>query len=84
MVVDDVALDQPKTKDMAAKLRGLNVSGYITILVDEINTNAMLASSNIPGCYYHHINYLNPVALLKSQHVMVTKSALAQLEERLA
>lgn len=83
VVVDDLALDAPKTKLMQEKLSKLSLSGVITLVVDEVNENALLASNNLPLVQYDHVHVIDPVQWLKSQHVVITQNAFKKLEENL-
>jgi large subunit ribosomal protein L4 len=65
-VVDGIALEAPKTKLLAQKIKGM---GYERVLVitDEIDDNLY-----------------DPVSLLRFDHTIITKGAVAQFEEMLA
>lgn len=83
VVVDALALEAPKTKLMQEKLKKLSLSGVVTLVVDEVNENALLASNNLPLVQYDHVHTIDPVQWLKSQHVVMTQKAFKQLEENL-
>ena len=79
-VVDDFRLDQPKTKLLAQKVKSM---GFETLLVitDEIDQNLLLSSRNLANVQIISVRNANPVALVRSPNVLLTKAALSKLEE---
>ena len=81
-VVDQFTVDTPKTKDLVSKLNGLQVK-KVLIVMDNENQNLLLASGNIPYVNISELNYLDPVSLVASEHVLVTVETLKKIEEKL-
>jgi len=81
-VVDSVALDAPKTKLFAQKIKGM---GYDSVLVvtDVIDENVFLASRNLPNVLVLSVNEADPVSLVRFPKVLMTKAAVAKFEELL-
>jgi large subunit ribosomal protein L4 len=79
-VVDDFRLDQPKTKLLAQKVKSM---GFETVLVitDQIDQNLLLSSRNLANVQIISVRNANPVALVRSPNVLLTKAALSRLEE---
>jgi large subunit ribosomal protein L4 len=85
VVVDEFTLEAPKTKQMAAKLSGMGMAGQaVLIITDGINANVALASRNLPNVAIIEAHEADPVSLVYCAKVVITKSALAKVEELLA
>ena len=79
-VVDNFNLDAPKTKLLVQKLNDMNVNS--ALLVDaQDNENLYLSARNLPTASFAHVSKLNPVQLLKYDHVVMTVDAIRALEE---
>lgn len=81
-VVDQFTVESPKTKELVAKLQGLNVRKAL-ILTDRDDANLWLAAGNIPHIVVSELNYLDPVSLVAHEHVLVTVDTLKKIEESL-
>jgi len=79
-VVDSLTIEAPKTKLFAAKIKGM---GYESVLVitDDLDENVFLASRNLPNVLVVEVQQADPVSLVRFQHVLMTKAALAKFEE---
>ena len=82
-VVDEFALDKPKTKDMASRLSTLGFSDVLIVTADKDDVLG-LASRNLPRVAVQHCGELSPVSLLAFNRVLMTVAAARRLEERLA
>ncbi|MDN5842536.1 MAG: 50S ribosomal protein L4 [Alcaligenaceae bacterium] len=82
-VLEAFELDSPKTKQAAAKLKDLGVSGSVLIITDELNENVYLATRNLPNVAVIETRYADPLSLIHYKKVLITKPAIAQLEEML-
>jgi len=83
VVSNDIAPATPKTKELVAKLKGLDAK-RILIVADNIDSNLALASRNIPYVDVSLAQNLSPVSLVAAEKVIATPAAIKQLEERLA
>jgi large subunit ribosomal protein L4 len=81
-VVDDFRLDQPKTKLLAQKVKSMGFDRLL-VITDEVDQNLLLSSRNLPHVEVIAVRNANPVALVRSAHVVLTKAALAKLEQML-
>jgi large subunit ribosomal protein L4 len=81
-IVDQFTVETPKTKDLVSKLQGLQVK-KVLILTDSEDQNLLLASGNIPHVNISELNYIDPVRLVASEHVLVTVETLKKIEEKL-
>jgi large subunit ribosomal protein L4 len=79
----EVLATTPKTKALRTQLDSFD-SKRTLIVVSEVDMNLALASRNIPYVEVVAAANLNPVLLVAADKVIVTPSALQQLEERLA
>ena len=84
LVVDQVQMDQPKTKDVIRLLDQLKVDGTALIVTGEVNANAQLAARNIPDVDVTTSASLNTYDTLKFDCLILTKDALSGLESRLS
>ena len=78
--LDDLKLDEVKTKAMQAVLKNLNVSKAMVVLADN-DQNVVLSARNIPDVITALPNTINVYDVLKYNTVILTKSAVASIEE---
>ncbi|MEO9064802.1 MAG: 50S ribosomal protein L4 [Burkholderiaceae bacterium] len=84
-VVDSFVVDAPKTKLLADKLKGLGITGVSTLVIaDTVDENMMLASRNLLGVLVVEPRHADPVSLVQYKNVILTRSALAKIEEMLS
>lgn len=82
VLVDDFAIDAPKTKVFAAKLADMGISNAL-ILTESVEQNLHLASRNVPHVDVRDVAGLDPVSLVAFEKVVVTVPALKKIEEML-
>jgi large subunit ribosomal protein L4 len=82
-VVDDFTLDGPKTKLLAQKVKAMGLE-EVLLITDEIDRNLALSSRNLTNVEVIAARHANPVALVRSPAVVLTRKAMARLEEMLA
>lgn len=82
-VVESFALDAPKTKLMSQKLKGMGLSSVL-LITEEFNENLYLASRNLPNVLVVEPRTADPVSLIYYKDVLITRAALAKVEEMLA
>ena len=83
-VVDQIALDAPKTKLLAQKIKALGLSGTILVVVDALHDNVHLSSRNLQGVLVLEAREVDPVSLVRFDHVLLTRASVTQFEEILA
>ncbi|MFA5684509.1 MAG: 50S ribosomal protein L4 [Lysobacteraceae bacterium] len=82
-VVDELDLAQPKTRELVAKLKALEVTR--PLLVTESGSEALyLAARNIPYVQVRDVQGMDPVALVGADYVVLTADAVKKVEEWLA
>ena len=80
IVVDEMKFEEIKTKNFQAMLNNLSVAKALVVL-EEGNTNAVLSARNIEGVKTAGVNTINVYDVLKYNTVIVTKAAVATIEE---
>ena len=80
IVLDDLSLTEVKTKEMAKVLANIKC-GKALIVMDGSNTNVMLSARNIPEVKTASVSTINVYDLLKYNTLVVTKDAVAKIEE---
>jgi large subunit ribosomal protein L4 len=83
-VVDQIALDAPKTKLLAQKIKALGLSGTILVVVDALHDNLQLSSRSLQGVLVLETREVDPVSLVRFDHVLLTRASVTQFEEILA
>src|SRR5918992_1058622 len=81
-VVEQFKLDGPKTKLLAQKVKSLGFEAVL-VLTEEVDQNLALSSRNLDNVQVMAVRNANPVALVRSPRVLLTKGAVARLEELL-
>jgi large subunit ribosomal protein L4 len=79
-VVENVALDSPKTRGLAAKLKGYGVESVL-VITDELDENLYLSSRNLPNVLVLEAHEADPVSLVRFPRVLITRAAVAKMEE---
>jgi large subunit ribosomal protein L4 len=83
VVVPDIAVTVPKTKELAAQLQALGVSDAL-VVTEAVQQPLELAARNLPEVDITTAQQIDPVSLIAFEHVVITEAALKRLEERLA
>ncbi|HEU0290167.1 MAG TPA: 50S ribosomal protein L4 [Burkholderiales bacterium] len=83
VVVEKFKLDSPKTKLLAAKLKGMGLDDVL-IITDSLDENLKLSSRNLPNVDIVTVSHADPLSLMRHAKVLVTKGAVATFEELLA
>ena len=79
-VVDSLSFDEIKTKKMAAVLDSLKVEKALVVL-DKKDENVILSARNLPEVRTVMSNSINVYDILKYGSLVITKEAVAQIEE---
>ena len=80
IVVDELKLDEIKTRRFQEVLDALKVNKAIVIL-DDLDRNVILSARNIPNVITAQVNTINTYDIMKYSTVIATKAAVAKLEE---
>ena len=79
-VVEEFKLEAPKTKLLAQKVKSMGFD-EVLVITDEVDSNLALSSRNLRNVEVIAARQANPVALVRFPTVLLTKSAVAKLEE---
>jgi large subunit ribosomal protein L4 len=82
-VVDSISVDSPKTKQLAAKLKAMNLDN-VMVIADQVDENLALAARNLANVLVVEPRYADPLSLVHYKKVLVTKGAIEKLKEMLA
>ncbi|MCU7929294.1 MAG: 50S ribosomal protein L4 [Candidatus Thiodiazotropha sp. (ex Codakia rugifera)] len=83
VIVDELSVSQPKTKELVDKLKGMDLSDVLVVSLNP-DENLYLASRNLYGVDIRDVDEIDPVSLVAYEKVLVTEGAVKKLEERLA
>ena len=83
IVVDNFSVEAPKTKDLVAKLKDLELNDVL-IVTSEVDENLFLAARNLYKVDARDVAGIDPVSLIAFDKVLMTADAVKQVEEMLA
>lgn len=81
-VVESFTVEAPKTKLVVQKLKSMGVESAL-LVTEDLNENLMLAARNLPNVLVLEPRHADPLSLIRFSQVIVTKAAIAKLEEML-
>ena len=81
--VDAFDVDAPKTKMLASRLKEMGL-GKVLILSEDVSENLYLASRNLVDVQVADVAAVDPVSLVRCDHVVATVAAIKRIEEWLA
>ena len=82
-VVDSMQVDSPKTNELAARFKAMNLQS-VMVIAEEVDDNLYLASRNLAHVLVVEPRYVDPLSLVHYRKVLVTKGALGKLQEMFA
>ncbi len=83
LLIDELAFDGPKTKDMAGILKALKLTGSsLLVTTAEHDVNVFKSARNIDGVEVSPVSGLNALNLLRPSRVLMTKAALEAVRRR--
>ncbi|MDY5097646.1 50S ribosomal protein L4 [Clostridium sp.] len=80
IVLEDLSLETPKTKEMMKMINAFEVKKAL-IVTAESNENVYKSARNIPGVTVVPVNNINVYDLLKYEKLIITKDAVSKIEE---
>ena len=81
MVIDNLTMDEIKTKAIADMLKAMGVESKALIVTNEMEKNVYLSARNIEGVKASYVGMLNVYDVLNHDKFIVAKDAIAKLEE---
>jgi large subunit ribosomal protein L4 len=82
-VVEDLAPEAPKTKLLAEKFKAMGLESVL-VITDTVDENLYLASRNLAHVAVVEPRYADPLSLIYFKKILITKAAVAQIEELLS
>ncbi len=82
-VIDGFNIDTPKTKHLAAKLKGMGLENVL-IITDQFDENLYLSARNLPNVLVVEADHADPISLVRYAKVLMTRNAVKKMEEVLA
>jgi large subunit ribosomal protein L4 len=82
-IVENLSIEAPKTKLLSQKLQGMGLESVL-VITDTLDENLLLASRNLPNVLIVEPKHADPMSLVFYKKVLVTKAALAKIEEMYA
>ncbi|RAL23256.1 50S ribosomal protein L4 [Thermoflavimicrobium daqui] len=81
VVLDQLQLEQPKTREMVKVLNNLGADRKALVVTDQLEDNAVLSVRNIPGVKLIHADGLNVLDVLYHDKLILTRGAVNRVEE---
>ncbi|MHB8882731.1 MAG: 50S ribosomal protein L4 [Thermodesulfovibrionales bacterium] len=82
VVIDDLSLDKPRTKDIVSILASLDLTGKSTLIVmPEYSKTVILSARNIPGVTVRRVTDLNSYEVAVHSRLLITRQAADVLSE---
>ncbi len=81
VVIDEIKMDAPKTKEFAAFLKAVGVEGKALVVTAAVDANVIKSGRNIPGCQVTFANLLNVYDIVNAKKLVLDKAALQKIEE---
>lgn len=82
-VVDELTLEAPKTKLLAEKFKAMGLDSVL-VITDTVDENLYLASRNLAHVAVVEPRYADPLSLIYFKKILITRAAVAQIEELLS
>lgn len=82
-VVENLELEAPKTKLLVQKIKQMGLESVLMI-TDKMDENLYLASRNLPNVAVIESRHADPLSLIYFKKILMTKAAVAQIEESLS
>jgi large subunit ribosomal protein L4 len=79
-VIDGLSVETPKTKLLAGKFKAMGLDSAL-VITDTMDENLLLASRNLKNVLVVEPRYADPLSLIHYKRVIVTRGAMAKIEE---
>ena len=81
IVIDEIKMETPKTKEFAAFLNAVGATGKALVVTAAADANVVKSGRNIPGCEITFANLLNVYDIVNANKLVIDQEALAKIEE---
>lgn len=83
IVIDDLSMDQPKTKQIAGLMKALGLEGKSALIATEAHNPTVYKSArNIQRVEVLNVTDLNALSVLRPDRMLVTKAAMDSIKEK--
>jgi large subunit ribosomal protein L4 len=79
-VVESFEMEAPKTKLLAQKFKQMGIASAL-VITDGVAQNLHLSARNLPNVRILDVQHADPVSLIRFDHVILTRKAMAKFEE---
>ena len=83
-VIESIAVDGPKTKVLASKIKGMGLDNRVLIITSALDENLWLSSRNLANVLILEPKETDPVTLIRFDRVIMTRDAVKTFEEMFA
>lgn len=83
-VIEGIAVEAPKTKMLAGKVKGMGIDDRVLIITPEVDDNLYLSSRNLANVLVLEPRHADPVSLVRFDQVLLTRDAVKSFEEMYA
>src|SRR4029450_7979949 len=80
-VIEALAVDSPKTRLFAQKIKALGLPGTVPVVTDNLDDNVFLSSRNLADVLVLETREVDPVSLLRFNNVLLTRGAVTPFEK---
>ncbi len=84
MVLDEIKLAAPRTKEICALLQALEIKGKTLLILDALDTTVCLAARNLQDVEVACAANVNTYQIVRYPQIVITKAGVEKLEQRLA
>ena len=81
VVIDEIKMEAPKTKEFTAFLNAVGVQGKALVVTAAPDANVVKSGRNIPGCEVTFANLINVYDIVNAKKLVLDKAALQKIEE---
>jgi large subunit ribosomal protein L4 len=81
VIIDEIAVNEPKTKEVRGLLKGLNLERDVLIIVPAKSESLELAVRNLPGVRVSRVSELNVYSVLSHEKLLITREAVEKMKE---
>ena len=81
IVVDKIATDEYKTKNIVAMLQAIEAGKKALIVLPEVDSKVIRSANNIPGVKTAQVNTINVYDILNADKLIIAKDAVSKIEE---
>jgi large subunit ribosomal protein L4 len=79
-VIENFSVESPKTKLLAEKIKAMGLESVL-VITDNLDENLYLSSRNLPNVLVLEVSETDPLSLIRFKNVLLTKGAVAKIEE---